>query len=349
MHHRARILSSKGYWIVGLLLVGIIAGAWWIRTSGADEASPQVANAATNSALRLAESSTRGIQRANAPPRIDDVRFEPPQPRTGDNVRAVVDASDREDDGLWLSYAWSVDGRAVGGDSARLDLTGAAKNDRIEVRVVASDGKSKSHPFVARTDVENSPPELRRVEVEPSGDVTAGTGLVVRPEARDADGDALSFSYEWRVGSRVLAEQGPVLDTHGLLRGSDIHLTVLALDEQGESEPLEIVAARIVNAAPEIVSQPEVALTDGVFRYQVRARDADGDAGLRFSLAEAPSGMTIHPYRGLLRWQPGAGQSGAHSVKVLVQDSEGAGVTQSFGLQLDDPTEGGEGEGGSGQ
>ena len=55
----------------------------------------------------------------------------------------------------------------------------------------------------------------------------------------------------------------------------------------------------------------------------MRAFDADVGEVLAFSLAQAPTGMTINAANGLVRWTPAGGQTGGHVVAIKVTDSQG--------------------------
>jgi hypothetical protein len=97
---------------------------------------------------------------------------------------------------------------------------------------------------------------------------------------------------------------------------------------------VESAVVRVANAAPEIVSRPEMAWVNGTFRYQVEARDPDGDRSLRFRLLEAPTGMRLDPVLGELSWKPTPEQAGSHVVDLAVEDPQGASVAQRFELTV---------------
>ena len=76
---------------------------------------------------------------------------------------------------------------------------------------------------------------------------------------------------------------------------------------------------------------------DGVFRYQVRAEDPDGSRDLRYSLIQAPEGMSVSPLGGLVQWHPRPDQVGVHPVEIVVEDDAGGRVSQRFDLTLTPP------------
>ena len=69
------------------------------------------------------------------------------------------------------------------------------------------------------------------------------------------------------------------------------------------------------------------------YTYDVEAIDPDSD-GLTYTLVTPPTGMTIRPDTGLIRWAPSAEQAGSHDVTVAVSDGRGGTATQSFVIQV---------------
>lgn len=58
---------------------------------------------------------------------------------------------------------------------------------------------------------------------------------------------------------------------------------------------------------------------------------------MTYSLATAPSGMTINSTTGLIQWTPTASQLGNHNVKVVVADPLGATAEQSYTINVTEP------------
>ena len=98
----------------------------------------------------------------------------------------------------------------------------------------------------------------------------------------------------------------------------------------------EMVTESLINAAPSIDSKPGGLSDDGQFRYQVTADDPDGDS-VRFSLENAPAGMSIDSATGRMAWSPQPAQLGTHSVTVIVEDLEGGRESQVVELSVGDP------------
>ena len=64
--------------------------------------------------------------------------------------------------------------------------------------------------------------------------------------------------------------------------------------------------------------------------YPATAIDVDAGDVLAYALPTAPSGMTIDPDSGRVRWIPAANQTGPANVTVRVYDSGGLFAEQSF-------------------
>jgi hypothetical protein len=294
------------------------------------------AESAAEADVEPAEEDSAG----NAVPSIDDITFEPEEPAAGDTVRAVVEVSDDDGDRVWLTYEWTLDGEPVGEDDDELELEDMTveRGTTLEVSVVATDGKDEESDS-ASVDIVNAVPELLTVEVVPDGDLFSGEPITLRPDARDADGDEITFRYEWEVNGRSVREDGAVLDSDRLRRGDTVQARVWVADEDDESEVFETPLYTIANSPPRVDSQPGEASTDGTFRYQVQATDPDGDRHLQFHLENEPEGMKVDSTRGSISWTPGPDQSGSHQVSVIVDDLRGGRTRHTFEVNVGDPEE----------
>ena len=294
-----------------------------IRPKSAEE----VRNAAETAAIDALD---------NSAPRIAAVRFDPPNPVVGDTIRAAVDVTDPDGGTPFVQYSWTRSGIRVGGNVPKLVLKDARKGDRIELEVTASDGQAASDVEVVWVVIENAPPSLRKVDVEPGSEISAGQTITLRPEARDPDGDAVEFRYRWEVNGQRVSVTGAMFDTAELERGDQILATVVATDGETDSEPLETPTFTLTNTPPSIVSWPGAPGRDGTFNYQVRAEDPDG-GNLMYKLAEAPAGMKIGSQTGAIRWEPKPDQIGSYTVAIVVDDLEGGQTQQVFELSTTAP------------
>ena len=284
----------------------------------------------------------------NAPPEIRGLFFEPARLRAGGQVAVRADVSDPEGDATWIDYRWTVDGQPRAERSPRLSLRGVPKGAQIAVRVVARDGFGESVPRELSDWVANTPPEVTALRLNAESEIVPGDPLLAQVEGRDADGDAVAFQYRWLVDG-VPEQTGTAeerFDTAQLQRGARVRVEVVPDDGEVSGQPWHSEEITVANRPPEILSLPEQASQGGEdFRYNVEARDPDGDKNLRYELVEAPVGMTLDPVSGELRWRPGLDQAGDHPVKLVVSDFHGGAVEQQFvipvaiedRLQPDDP------------
>jgi hypothetical protein len=173
------------------------------------------------------------------------------------------------------------------------------------------------------------------VRFEPTSAISAGAKVTARPTALDLDGDTISYRYTWWVNGRTADGSGPEFSTEGMRRGDTLRVQVEASDGEDESNSVDSAEVTLGNALPVIVSQPSGAGEDGVFRYQVRAEDPDGDRHLRISLVKGPEGMAMFSTRGLIEWRPRADQGGTHVIEVAVEDADGGRTMQRFSIEVD--------------
>lgn len=270
----------------------------------------------------------------NRPPRIESLTLSPSRPVAGEKLRASAVARDPDGDPVELAYEWKVNGRPVRGSGPEIVLGQLERRDRVSVTVTASDGHEVSEPKVATAGMGNRPPRIVDLVVHTRGS-TDGVGgeWLVEPVADDPDGDMLEFEYEWRKGNRVVGEEQS-LSRAGWNRGDELTVTVIARDRDDESAPVQSLPIVIGNSAPDIVSKPPGLDRSGEFRYQVEATDPDGDRGLRYALGEAPEGMEVDPFDGLVTWHASADDEGEHKVEVIVDDRNGSTTKQVFFLKV---------------
>jgi hypothetical protein len=249
-------------------------------------------------------------------------------------VRAVVKASDPDGDGVVLHYAWRVGGTALTESTPEIELPMMKKGERLEVSVTAADDALESASVRATANVGNQKPDLIGVALDPPGEITRGSRVVAVPRAVDPDGDALSYTFVWRVNDIEQRDDGDALETATLRRGDTVKVRVVASDGDLESDAIESPPIAVGNAAPHITSKPPGFEPDGTFRYAIESEDADGDHTLRYRLAKGPDGMNLDPLSGAVAWKPSAANAGTHTVEIEVQDLQGGKSSQIFTLSV---------------
>lgn len=271
----------------------------------------------------------------NAAPVVESVTLNPPNPLPGTAVEANVEVRDPEGDPYRVTFHWKVNGEIVAsGPQPRFRANEVRKDDRIEVTVVASDGRLESDPVRRSARIGNRPPLLQGVLLEPQGTVRPSDELLASPEALDADDDSLEYEYTWLVNGREIGQRGRTFSASSLKRGDKVRVRVVASDGSDSSRAAESREVTVGNSAPLIREIPDSQTDEGLFRYAFEAEDPDGDRNLRFRLRKAPEGMRIDPILGVATWRPKASQAGVHPVEVMVEDSHGDGSALSFNVTV---------------
>lgn len=177
----------------------------------------------------------------------------------------------------------------------------------------------------------NTPPTLSAIN---SFSVDEGKTLDVLISASDPDGDALTFSVASLPAFALFKDNRNGTATVSLAPGyqdaGNYSFGVSVTDGRLSSSAEAAFAVVDVNRPPRITSSPVTnAFEVTPYGYQVQAEDPDRDA-LRFSLPNAPEGMTIDPGTGLIFWNPVQMQIGVNDVTVVVSDARGGTDSQSY-------------------
>jgi hypothetical protein len=309
-----------------ILVIGGGTAALALATAcGSDSDAPKLSMVPAKPSARQAAKPNAD----NRPPVIERVVLRPARPLPGDTVEAVVEARDPDGDAIRLRYDWSVNRRSAGSGST-LGGRPLGKDDRIEVTVVATDGFAESSPMTRSARVENQAPEMTDVTLHPSENVLPGDELTALVDANDADEESLRYVYVWLVNGKEVREKGRTFSTEGLKRDDRVEVRVSARDADETSRPMTSPAVQIANSPPEIGAIPKAEQDGETFRYRFEADDPDGDRSLRWSLTEAPAGMSIDPVMGVAMWRPSEDQTGTQIIEVQVADRHGDGSKLRF-------------------
>ncbi len=315
-HHGLRVL-----WAAPLLGLAVACGG--------GEETPRPSGPAMLAPAQVEELAN------NRAPVVESVTLNPSDPLPGTPVDANVEVRDPEGDPYRVSFEWKVNGEVVAsGAHPRLRASDLRKDDRIEVTVVASDGRLESDPVRRSARIGNRPPLLQGVLLEPQGTVRAGDELLATPEALDPDEDAIDYEYTWLVNGREIGQRDRAFSASGLKRGDKVRVRVVATDGSDSSRAAESREVTVGNSPPLIERIPDAETDQGLFRYAFEAEDPDGDRNLRFRLRKAPEGMRIDSITGVATWRPKASQAGVHPVEVMVVDSHGDGSALSFNVTV---------------
>ena len=231
--------------------------------------------------------------------------------------------------GFTLSDAnieWIVNGySALSSLPEQFNTTGIKKNDKVQAKTTIQGKEILSNIIQIR----NSPPEISSIKILPEI-FKPGDALYVEAAGSDIDGDEVTISYEWTKNGEPAGDSKQI--NTQLKKGDKIDVKITPYD--GETYGRSIVLHREIANSPPMITEGKNHNFDGnIFTYQIQAVDPDGDT-LTYSLKSAPSGMTINPSSGLIKWNVPPEFQGKVSFTVSVKDGRNGEALQSFNLEI---------------
>lgn len=145
----------------------------------------------------------------NSAPVIDGITLGPAGAQTSDAIVAAVVSSDVDGDTLTTTYAWTLDGQAIGTDSDTLPAELTAKGQSVAVSVTVDDGSESASMDSEALVIANTAPIAEGATINPEAPTTRDD-LTCRLSAppSDADGDTLTQSFVWTQNGVEVAAQG---------------------------------------------------------------------------------------------------------------------------------------------
>jgi RHS repeat-associated protein len=252
----------------------------------------------------------------------------------------AVRASDPERDPLQFTLLSAPRGNmTLGATSGLLRWTPDAADAGAAVPVVIQVADGQGNLATQRFEIEvgtnagnlptntNSPPVITSTPVYRA---TLDRPYVYSAAARDPEGAVVSWSLrEPPVGMTIDGATGKI-EWIPTAAGEQL-VTVIATDPLGARAIQSYLLLTARNEAPQITSTPPTtAVAGGLYRYDVSARDPEGDP-LQYTLIAPPSGMTIDSV-GRLRWNVPSTSLTPVNVVVEVADAFGATARQTFAI-----------------
>lgn len=217
---------------------------------------------------------------SNSRPEVTSVTLAPSAPATDEDVTVTITGTDADGDPIDYTTTWSVDGTVVSSGSDTTLLSSAfSKGEEVEVSVVPDDGTDSGDAVTASVIVQNTPPSLASVAIEPSTLAEGDTATCVPSGFVDVDGDAPVYVYAWTVNGSD-AGSGSTLDGSVFSRGDAVLCVVTPSDGEDDGTAVASASVSIANTAPEVTSislSPSAPATDEDVVATVVASDADGD------------------------------------------------------------------------
>ena len=251
-----------------------------------------------------------------------------------------VHAQDADNDPLAFQLETAPEGMFIDEATGVVSWTPTAAQIGAEhpVKVVVDDGRGGKVVQLFEVDVladaDNDPPIIAST---PRQSVQLGRRYASPIIAVDPNMDPLSYQLD-------LAPVEMTIDQTGLMTWDPFpaqlgthDVAVRVEDGRGGVATLGFTVDVIPNPdnrQPEILSAPRLTATVGQpYEYDLKVGDADGDF-LVFALDTSPTGMSLDPVLGTLRWTPTSHQIATHDVVVHVFDGQGGSASQSFAVTV---------------
>ena len=243
----------------------------------------------------------------------------------GEAVRnATLSASAK---GFNLSEAtlvWLVNGAIVDGViSSQFRATEVVRGDTVQAKAILKDRELLSNVVT----IGNTLPEITSLKLLPEV-FKPGDTLNIAAAGTDADGNTVSFLYEWSKNGALAGNTSNLVEP--LKRGDKISVKITPYDGWEYGSP-KVIEREIRNMPPVIVEHKEFSFDGSVYTYQVKASDPDGDA-LAYSLESPPEGLHIDASAGLLKWMVPKDFIGTQNVSIIAND--GHGGTAKYVLEI---------------
>ncbi len=250
--------------------------------------------------------------------------------------------SDTDGDSLTYSYRWyraddaSGSGEAVisGATSSTYVVTAADAHKYLSIVVTADDGNGSADQAATstRSEIANTAPQFTS---------TAITSVAEDSEYRYSitvtDTDQLDPVFY--TASALPSWVTLTIDTTtavltGIPGNEDVgdHQVAIAV-----SDGIDLVEQRFIisvsntNDAPTVDSSPvTLATEDEAYQYDLVASDVDVNDSVVFSASVLPAWLAFEPSTGLLSGTPSNSDVGDHPVTLVVEDTSGVKVEQSF-------------------
>lgn len=261
--------------------------------------------------------------KASADQQNNSVKIMPENPTIDSDLRAVFTGSAGS-----LTYSWYLNGEPLEGVNG--DVLGRGKfksGDKVGI-VVTGEGITGS----ASVFIGNSLPVVAGVRLLPEY-IYRSVNITAEASGTDPNGDTVSFDYQWIInGDEAVEQRGKVLEGDQFKRGDSITVRVIPSDRFAQGTSFTPPPVIIPNAPPRFVSSPPKESASGVYFYQVKAVDPDGDE-ISYTLTKAPEGMKIDS-DDKIEWTIKKEDKGTHEVTVTADDGNGGRATQEFTINI---------------
>ncbi len=225
-----------------------------------------------------------------------------------------------------VKIEWFVNDKITGSPAvSQLNTAETKKGDKVQAKATIQGKEVLSNTV----QIKNSPPVISKVKILPEV-FKPGDTLSVEVSASDVDGDEVTISYEWTKNGEPAGNSKRI--EAPLRRGDKVSVKITPFDGEAYGRP-GFLDREIINLPPMIIEDKKFNFDGKIYTYQIKATDPDGDP-LTYSLKSAPSGMTIDPSKGLIKWNVPPKFTGKTPITISVTDGHGGESLQSLTLEI---------------
>ncbi|MBW1972497.1 MAG: hypothetical protein JRI44_06645 [Deltaproteobacteria bacterium] len=274
----------------------------------------------------------------NHPPSVVWVRIKPNVLYPSSDIKAEVKAQDPDGDKVSLSYRWFINNELLNDKKDNHPgILPLNEGDVIKVVVTPFDGRKKGKPIAATKSVPKRTPVVTSIIITPKNP-TVKNRLIAKVAVAIFDGKKITtYHYQWYKNDEPIPGADKVyLDPLYFKKGDKISVKVTPENEDGvmgisgKTKPVTIQ-----NSPPVITSKPkfiESKNEEGIYLYQVKAKDPDNDKLMISLKGDLPKGISIDK-NGLIKWDTKKSDpKKKYKIIIRVDDGDGGICEQSFSL-----------------
>ena len=265
-------------WMVGGV---VVPGADGLSLSGEFVRGDQVQVRLTAYDDETSVSSNSGIVTVlNAQPTLANAAISPNTIQEGaPPTCSTVVPSDPDGDALTTTWVWTVNGADVA-TTATLDAALFAKGDQLTCTATVDDGYGGTATSTSNTvEVDNTLPTLGSVAITPGSADRNSTLAVAITGAADADGDSLTYAYQWEVNGDGVGTASTL--SGAFVKGDSVSVSVTVSDDEAAG-PTAVSPPRVIGNIAPVLSAVDIApaspVTGSVMSASTTQSDADGDS-----------------------------------------------------------------------
>ena len=189
---------------------------------------------------------------SNSPPTITSVTITPLGNVYNDDTVTCVGTATDPDETITVSYEWYLNSTLVGtGPSLNLLGLGAMPLDHIDCSASVTDNGGISTNGVASVMISNRTPTFTGTVISPNTSITTSSLLTCSTSVQDADGETVSPTFVWLIGSDTYSGSTLQLDNMMVSPGDTI---VCQPKQDGYVEVPQICEYGVENTPPEITA-----------------------------------------------------------------------------------------------